>query len=163
MFVFTFKASTLKYFGVMSLCVTAIVLTVVLVPSKSIYSGSDGAVIEVYAERKKGDMSNVAANEDRIAFLESYGWSVESQPISQTEVVIPREFDEVYSEYNGLQKKQGLNLEKYRGKSVMLYTYKVTNAEDDAYANLLIYKNRVIGGDVSSASPDGFVYGFDGK
>lgn len=163
MFVFSFKASTLKYIGVMSLCSLAIVLTVSLVPSESFSTGADNMVIEVSSERKAGDFKNVSTNDDRVAFLESYGWKVDAEAVCYSEVVIPNEFDKVYSAYNDMQKKEGLDLEKYKGKKVEMYTYKVNNAEGDAYANLLIYKSRVIGGDISSSLSDGFTYGFSGK
>ena len=163
MFVFTFKASTLKYIGVMSLCAVAIALTVALVPSETLGVGADNRVIEVSARRKEGDFKNVETNADRIELLNGYGWEVEETPILESTVTIPEEFDEVYSEYNKLQKKEGLDLEKYKGKKVEMYVYKITNAEEEAYANLLVYKKRVIGGDITSASPNGFTYGFSGK
>lgn len=162
MFVFTFKASTLKYIGVMSLCTIAIVLTVALVPSEALTVGVDNRAVEVSAERRAGDFKNVTTNADRIAFLKSYGWEVSETPVLESAVTVPEEFDEIYEEYNDLQKKEGLDLSKYKGKIVENYVYRVDNAEEDAFANLLIYKGRVVGGDVSSASPDGFIYSFSG-
>ena len=50
-----------------------------------------------------------------------------------------------------------------RGKTVMKYSYRITNYEGcdgEVYATLLVYKNRVIGGDVASAALDGFMHGF---
>lgn len=163
MFVFSFKASTLKYIGVMSLCAMAIVLTVALVPSNSLPSEIDGAAVQVSAERKSGDFKNVKSNADRVAFLKSYGWETDTEPVHSGKVTVPEEFDSVYNEYNSLQKKEGLDLEKYKGKEVESYVYRVNNADTQAYATLLIYKNRVIGGDITAASPDGFSYGFSGK
>ena len=63
-----------------------------------------------------------------------------------------------------MQKEQGLNLAKYKGKTVTRYTYKVTNYPDyegTVYVSLLIYKNKVVGGDVCSADVNGFVHGFE--
>ncbi|MBR6632715.1 MAG: DUF4830 domain-containing protein [Clostridia bacterium] len=163
MFVFSFKASTLKYIGVMSLCVMAIIMTVAIVPSNSMSSGMENGAIEVSAERKIGDFKNVKTSEDVVAFLKSYGWEVEDTPVSERSVTIPQEFDQLYEEYNKLQKGEGLDLEKYKGKTVDMYTYSITNADGKAYATVLVYKNRVIGGDVSSAENNGFTYGFSGK
>jgi hypothetical protein len=61
--------------------------------------------------------------------------------------------------YNELQKKQNLDVTKYVGKRVTRYTYKVTNynSEGEVYANLFIYRSKVIACDVCSASPQGFV------
>ena len=46
----------------------------------------------------------------------------------------------------------------------MRYTYEVTNyegAEGTVYANILVYRNRVIGGDICSADVTGFIHGFE--
>ena len=163
MFVFSFKASTLKYIGVMSLCTLAIVLTALLMPSNSLADSMSGVAVEASVERKHGDFKNVSSNKDRIAFLESFGWQVDSEPVYSAEITLPEEFDDIYSEYNKLQKKIGLDLEKYKGEKAKKYTYAVKNAEESALATLIIYKSRVIGGDVSSASVDGFQYCLDGK
>jgi hypothetical protein len=65
--------------------------------------------------------------------------------------------------YNEVQKQQGLDLEKYKGKDVIRYTYEITNypgEEGKVLANLIVYKNRVIGGDICSADVNGFIHGF---
>ena len=66
--------------------------------------------------------------------------------------------------YNEVQKSQGLDLSKFKGKTAMRYTYSITNYPDysgTVYANVIIYKNRVIGGDVCSADVEGFIHGFE--
>ena len=62
-----------------------------------------------------------------------------------------------------MQQLQGLDLSDYKRKSVTRYTYLITNYpnyEGKVYANLLIYKDRVVGGDVCSADVNGFIHGF---
>lgn len=106
----------------------------------------------------------VKSNEDRIAYLNSYGWTVSEQPISVEELIIPEEFDETYSQYLELQASQGFDLTAYCGKRVKRYTYQVTNyptGEADVQAGLLIYKNTVIGGDVLSAQLGGFIHSLE--
>ena len=59
---------------------------------------------------------------------------------------------------------QGLNLEKYKGKEVLRLTFKIknyTNCDEEVYANVLVYKKKVIGGDLCSADVNGFIHGFD--
>ena len=54
---------------------------------------------------------------------------------------IPDEFDETYEEYNDLQKTQGLDLEKYKGRNATLYVYSVRNdpsGEEGVTANLVL-------------------------
>ena len=75
---------------------------------------------------------------------------------------IPKEMDESYDEYLALQKEQGFNLEKYAGKRAKRYTYEIINyptGEAGVQANLLIYKNTVIAGEVLSPQLDGFLHG----
>ncbi len=104
-------------------------------------------------------------NEERVGFLRQFGWEVEPEPVSVEEVVIPAAFNQVYRRYNELQKAQGLDLEAYAGKTVKKVVYRVTNYQRQdtvVHATLLIYRDRVIGGDISSAELDGFMYGFAG-
>nr|MBQ4318223.1 DUF4830 domain-containing protein [Clostridia bacterium] len=88
---------------------------------------------------------------------------VEGTPKEEAAVTIPSEFDKVFLGYNELQKRQGLNLAKYKRKEITRYTYVVTNYPDysgTVYANLLVYRNRIIGGDICSADVNGFIHGF---
>lgn len=101
--------------------------------------------------------------EQRIDFLESFGWQVEPEADEVVEVQIPKEFDDVFTNYNAIQKTQGYNLEKYAGKRCKRYTYVVTNypgQTDNVRANILVYKDKVIGGDVCSLELGGFMHGF---
>ncbi len=102
-------------------------------------------------------------SEQQVGFLNSFGYEVESEPALIEEVIIPSEFDEDYENYNNCQKLSGFDLSKYKGDRVKKYTYRVTNYPDytgGVNANLLVYKGKVIGGDISSAESDGFVHGF---
>ena len=104
----------------------------------------------------------VKSNEDRIAYLASYGWEVAEEPLATQELLIPEELDESYDEYLALQGEQGFNLAKYTGKRVKRYTYEITNyptGEAGVQVNLLLYKNTVIGGEVLSPQLDGFLHG----
>ncbi len=104
-----------------------------------------------------------ATEEERQRFIASFGWTVPAAPEEVKEVLIPREFDEVYIQYNNLQKKQGCDLHKYRGKRCVRYTYKVENypgEKEGVRLNLLVYNEKIIGGDVMSVRLDGFMHGF---
>ena len=108
----------------------------------------------------------IKSNADRVTFLKQFGWEVDAQPINEQEVIIPAEFDKIFAAYNELQKSQGLNLTKYRGKDVTRYTFAIKNYEGydgTVWANVLVYRNRVIGGDICSADVSGFVHGFEKK
>lgn len=121
--------------------------------------GGAGAAVATAANPK-----GVKSNEDRIAYLESYGWQVAPEPVAVEELVVPEEFDETYQQYLDLQSSQGFDLTEYSGKRVKRYTYEITNypsGETGVQAGLLIYKNTVVGGDVLSAQLGGFIHGLE--
>ncbi len=110
------------------------------------------------------DPKGVKTNEDRVSYLESYGWAVEDAPIAVEELLIPKEFDETYTQYLQLQEDQGFDLTKYRGKQVKRYTYVITNyptGETGVQASLLMYRSTVVGGDVLSPQLGGFIHGLE--
>ena len=105
----------------------------------------------------------VSGNDARVKFLRDFGWDVTTSPHETGQVKIPGEAGEVFSRYNALQKSQGYDLSKYAGKTVMRYVYKINNypgATEPVYATLLLYKNEVIGGDVTDTSAKGHIRGF---
>ncbi len=159
MFVYSMKASTLKFFGVTTVALVALVTLLIFIPAAE-PAVSDGVMDVV--ETVNFDKIKTAA--DRVEFLRQFGWEVENTPIEEAEVTIPAEFDKIYKSYNELQKKQGFDLTKYMKKDAMRYTYKITNYPDyqgEVYANIIIYKKKVIAGDVCSADANGFIHGLD--
>ncbi|MCL2020254.1 MAG: DUF4830 domain-containing protein [Oscillospiraceae bacterium] len=101
---------------------------------------------------------------DVISYLNSFGWEVETIPVSVKNVQIPAKFSEAYERYNDLQRYQGFDLSKYRTDIVENYTFRIMNhpASGDVFANVLVFKGRIIGGDICSFSLNGFMTSFDG-
>ena len=107
--------------------------------------------------------TGVANNDARVAFLKSFGWEVTTSPAESGQVRIPESGNEVFNRYNELQKSQGYDLSAYAGKTVMRYVYQINNFPDataPVYATLLVYKNQVIGGDVTDTSAKGAIRSF---
>ena len=105
----------------------------------------------------------LSGNDARVKFLTDFGWDVTTSPVESGQVKIPAEPGEVFDRYNLLQKGQGYDLSKFAGKKVMRYVYKINNypgATEPVYATLLVYKDQVIGGDVTDTSPKGHIRGF---
>ena len=103
------------------------------------------------------------SNDARVKFLTDLGWDVTASPAEATEVKIPKGADEVFDRYNALQKSMGYDLSKFAGKKVMRYVYQVNNyagAREPVYATLLVYKDKIIGGDITDTTPGGKVQGF---
>lgn len=115
------------------------------------------------AAEEPGPATQAATNEERIAFLQSFGWQVRETPVETQEVRIPEEFNEVFTRYNQLQQSMGFDLSAYAGKPAKRYVYAITNYPDgspDYFATVLVHKNRVIGGDVNSTAEGGRMHGF---
>ena len=102
-------------------------------------------------------------NDGRVKFLTDFGWEVAASPTESGQVKVPDTSSEVFARYNALQKSQGYDLSQYAGKTVMRYVYKVKNypnATDPVFATVLVYKDQVIGGDVTDTGAKGVVRGF---
>lgn len=157
MFIYSLRAGTLKFFAVLCVALVTLITLIAFVPTL-------GADSQSVASKAEIDYTGIKTNEDRIAFLAQFGWEVKAAAAESEEVTIPAEFDKIFTGYNEIQKRQGLDLSDYKKKKVMRYTYEVTNyagADGTVYANLLVYRNRVIGGDICSADVKGFIHGFE--
>ena len=105
----------------------------------------------------------ISSNDDRVKFLESFGWQVSPTPLEAGRVKIPAEQSDVFDRYAALQKIQGYDLAPYAGKTVMRYVYQITNfpeATAPVYATVLVHKNQIIGGDITDTGADGKIQGF---
>ena len=102
-------------------------------------------------------------NDARVKFLTDLGWEVTPSPTESSQVKIPKQEDPVFTRYNELQKSQGYDLQKYAGKQVMRYVYRINNypgAKEPVYATVLVYKDQIIGGDITDTTPGGKITGF---
>ena len=158
LFVYSVKAQTLQFFSVVALSVATLLILIAFIPT---YEPT--VVNKLYTSTSDVNFSKIKTNDDRVDFLEQFGWTVSETAIDEQKVTIPKEFDKIMLSYNEFQRKMGLDLAKYKGKEVMRYTYEVTNYpeyEGRVYANILVYRNKVIGGDVCSADAKGFLQDF---
>ncbi len=159
MFVYSMRAGTLRFFAIIAVALAVLVALIAFVPdlSPTVAASTEEDATETLRYEK------VKSNEDRIAFLSQFGWEVNPEPVENTTVTIPREFDKVFGAYNELQRTQGLDLSTHAGRTVERYTYTVTNYKDydgTVFANILVHRGRVIGGDICSAESNGFLHGF---
>ena len=177
MFIYSLKASTIRFFGIVCVALAALIALVAFFPPYVSGNGNADAPAAHLPEETSapgGQTPNgaesvtyrydkVRSADDAAAFLGQFGWVVDAGSAETAQVTIPAEFDKVMNSYNEIQKNQGLDLSKYKGKEVVRYTYEITNYPDyggTVYANVIIHKNRVVGGDVCSADVTGFISGF---
>lgn len=151
---YTIKASKIKFYAVL-LCSVAVLFSLTAIfPITENYDNVAAVAT---------DYGGIKTNDDRVGFLNSFGYKVNTEPSEIVEVVVPESFDSVYESYNELQRAQGLNLKKYSGKKLTRYTYELVdydNSKRTVYANLLVYKNKIVGGDICSLEGEGFIHGF---
>lgn len=149
MFIKTFK---IKKPGIMGIAAAVIVVCIIAALAVLAFKCKSGRVYEMKSETQRQE------------FLAEMGWEVNDEYDDCKAVTIPETFNEVYQNYNELQKQQGFDLEKFKGKQVEIYVYKVKNYpgyedSDGVYCNLMVYEGQLIGGDVCSAELDGFMQG----
>ena len=111
------------------------------------------------AKETAPDLPRTATNEERVAYLRSFGWEVEPEPIETLQFLLPAELEEPYLSYNELQLDQGFDLRECCGKQVSRYTYAVTNYPEQVegvQANLYICEDSPAAGDVCSSGAGGF-------
>ena len=122
------------------------------------------AVLVVLSARRSPVVYNMRTEEERQEFLASMGWEVSEKYTECRSVTVPEEFSEVYESYNALQKQQGFDLERYKGRTVEVYTYEVYNYEGHEdkgcmICTLMVCDGVLIGGDVCCTELGGFMTG----
>ena len=148
MMVMTAKVN-MKKTAILLGAIAAVIIVIIMA-----FGGSDAQTTSATA---------VTGNDARVKFLRDFGWDVAASPVESSQVRIPEQVTEVFDRYNQLQKSQGYDLTKLAGKNAMRYVYKVNNfpgATDPVYATVLVYKQAIVGGDVTDTSAKGKVQGF---
>ena len=139
MFVFSIKTSRRQVWSfLLCLAVLAVILLAALFwPAKTATRAS----------------ATVAAGDDaaRVAYLKSLGYEVDPSFCEVREVLIPDEFDEVFLAYNAMQQAADMDFAPYHGKRLKCWSYRLLNSggNGEVRANLYIYKDKVVGGDIS--------------
>lgn len=149
MFIYSVKTSKKQLISILVCVVMLIVILLVAI---------------FWPEREASPTSGpvaAAGEAEYIAFLTELGYEVDPAEKSVKEILIPETFDDVFTQYNDLQKTAGMDLEPYQGKRVKCWTYPVVNYPSDSpvEAHLYIYKDKIIGGDIASTALDGFMIG----
>lgn len=113
---------------------------------------------EIYAASNKA--SDAETNAERINYIKNAGYTVLSNQPQTKNVTIPEMFSDVYNNYNDIQRISGYDLSLYKGCEVTIYTYKINPPNDysgECVINMIVYNERIIGGDVSSTALGGFM------
>lgn len=155
MFILSLKSLKGKLFLLVAVVAAAVIVLSIVGKEKTEPGNSVGA-------DNQPDYS-AETQQERMNFISSVGYSVNPESVSMTQVMIPEKFNDVYNQYNELQKKCGFDLKKYQGCTVSRWTYTVTDYpeyedSDSIRLTLLVYNGKVIGGDICSVEIDGFMH-----
>lgn len=157
MFIYSVKTSKAKIATLIVAAAAIVAAVVFIIGGKGKPAATNDSAINYLA----------GTGAERTAFLSQFGWRISEDPSEVSEVIIPENFDDGYVKYAEMNRAQGLDLEPYKGLRAKRWTYDVLNypgresKAGSVQANLLVYKGRVIGGDVCSLELGGFIQGFE--
>ena len=154
MFVVTLNRARLRQIGVGAMCCAVVVCSALLgryISSRTVETaagaGSQNAKIETA--------------QDIQTWFTGYGIEVDGASITADKVKIPRKWDDSFMAFNTVVGQSGLDLERYKGKTVEKWQALIPSAssgEESCYGVLLVYKKKPVGAYLL-AKPSGLVTG----
>ncbi len=133
--------------------------TRILLSAVILITAVTAVICTVSADEPDGSTAALVA-----AFIEENGYKVTS-PVTK-EITIPTEFSDVYESYNELQRKQGFDLRRHKGKSAVSYTFNVIGYADksgkpdsDVQIHIIVCDGKIVAADIASTKLDGFMEG----
>lgn len=138
MFMITLGKTGLRRLGVVALCAAVLVGAAAAgryVGTQAVTAGTSAAV-------------KIESTQDIAGYFTGYGLEVDAASISADKVKIPRKWDDSFSAFNTLVAQSGMDLTKYKGKTVEKWLALVparSNGETESYAVLLVYNKKAIG------------------
>ena len=95
-----------------------------------------------------------STNALRVEYLKGLKIEPDDSSVYSKNIIIPDAFDEVYKQYNSLQRKAGFDLSKYKGQEATVYTYGLSG-EEGKEVHLIVKDGKIIGGDIASVKLNG--------
>ena len=96
MFIYSLRASTLKFFAVVCVALVTLITLIAFVPS---FDDVLTTTSSVEVNSKTYVFDKVKTNEDRVNFLSQFGWQVKNEPVESAEITIPDSFDKIFLGY----------------------------------------------------------------
>ena len=139
MFVVTLKKAGLKKVGVGVICCALVVFSAVL----GRYISGRSVMAAAAASGNK-----IESAQDIQTWFTGYGLDVDAATIAADKVKIPRRWDDSFSAFNGVVQQSGMDLTRYKGKTVEKWTAllpAVSKGDTMSYGVLLVYKKKAVG------------------
>lgn len=158
MFVLTLDKSKLKNKKIIIMIlsvVISVILTLIIIGIKSKnYSYING----------KSFNNTVKGKEDIIRLADFFNIEINESGIDSEKIILPVKFNQIYENYNRLQKNIGCDLSEYRGKECVKYSAEIINDNEDyeTIMTILVCNEHFIGGDISSTDYNGKIISLNG-
>ena len=151
MFVVTLNRTRLRHIGVGVMCCAVVVCSALL--GRYISNQTVAAAA--------GTGGKIESAQDIRTWFTGYGIEVDGASISADKVKIPRKWDDSFSAFNEVVAQSGLDLSRYKGKTVEKWQALIpaaSSGEETRYGVLLVYKKKPVGAYLL-AKPSGTVTG----
>ena len=137
MFVVTLSKASVKKVGVGALCCALVVFSAML-----------GRYISTRAVAVAAANNKIESAQDIQTWFTGYGLDVDGASITADKVKIPRKWDDSFSAFNGVVQQSGMDLTRYKGKTVEKWTALIPAAsrgDVSSYGVLLVYRKKAVG------------------
>ena len=137
MFVITLSRTSLKKLGLGAMCCALVVCSALL-----------GRYISTRTVTAAASVNKIESAQDIQTWFTGYGLEVDGASITADKVKIPRKWDDSFSAFNGVVQQSGLDLTRYKGKTVEKWTALIPAASKgdlSQYGVLLVYRKKAIG------------------
>ena len=137
MFVVTLSKTNLKKLGAGAACCALVVFSAML-----------GRFISTRTVAVAAPVNRIESAQDIQTWFTGYGLEVDGASITADKVKIPRKWDDSFSAFNGVVQQSGMDLARYKGKTVEKWTALIPAAsrgDVSSYGVLLVYKKKAVG------------------
>lgn len=137
MFVVTLSKTSLKKLGLGAMCCALVVGSALL-----------GRFISNRTVAVSAAVNKIESAQDIQTWFTGYGLDVDGASITADKVKIPRKWDDSFSAFNGVVQQSGMDLTRYKGKTVEKWTALIpaaSSGETSRYGVLLVYRKKAVG------------------
>ena len=137
MFVVTLNKTSLKKVGAGALCCALVIFSAFL-----------GRYISTRSVAVAAASNKIESAQDIQTWFTGYGLDVDGASITADKVKIPRKWDDSFSAFNGVVQQSGMDLARYKGKTVEKWTALIpatSRGDVSSYGVLLVYKKKAVG------------------
>ena len=137
MFVVTLSKTSLKKLGAGAACCALVVFSAML-----------GRFISTRTVAVAAPVNRIESAQDIQTWFTGYGLEVDGASITADKVKIPHKWDDSFSAFNGVVQQSGMDLARYKGKTVEKWSALLpaaSNGETSRYGVLLVYKKKAVG------------------